>query len=583
MKQFVIVSLRIFSFFFVVQFVFSTGSVSDFELLSKRLEALSEKLEKLDTPGQNIATNQSKQKSTTTTEESSRDFFTETNGMNIPINKKESSAGKFLIIDKRVEGFSRRLDNLIKDQGSHYRSDQKNSYSVEDKSVFGESRIHKVDEPPESSLNKNMFIPSNDMKSEIPQSSIEKPSLNVESESRVANEGWKLEVLRELALQNSPRLRMKKAEVEIHSETIPILEFQYFPTLTARAGFDDYSKIAQFQTYSEPDPYSVFSYGLDFRWVLYNGHKTKKQLETAKLEVAKAQSSLFLEEQVVLRELIVGYFEVLAGHISKTHLPKIEELKTRRRDIYKKQVDAGFRDFIFLTAINREIENLRVQSMQSTTATRLALSELSSLLNVEENFWNSYNNFLIPPELSSGVMIDPNESLLARIGETEIEIAKSRYNEIESEFVPTVELVGNTGFRERNRLDLDANSHEIAMGISVQVPIFDYYLTKRKLSRESKEVTKAEINKLFLVNKFINQAKEEKLKLELANDNISFHKKLLLLQEGKYKSTEEILDKGIVEETILLQAREELEHRKMLLKQAEMNRLKQQYLLDLIN
>ena len=78
--------------------------------------------------------------------------------------KKESSAGKFLIIDKRVEGFSRRLDNLIKDQGSHYRSDQKNSYSFEDKSVFWESRIHKVDEPPESSLNKNMFIPSNDMK-----------------------------------------------------------------------------------------------------------------------------------------------------------------------------------------------------------------------------------------------------------------------------------------------------------------------------------------------------------------------------------------------------------------------------------
>ena len=100
-----IVSLRIFSFFFVVQFVSSTGSVSDFELLSKRLEALSEKLEKLDEPGQNIATNQSTQKSTTTTEESSRDFFIETNGMNIPINKKESSAGKFLIIDKRVEGF----------------------------------------------------------------------------------------------------------------------------------------------------------------------------------------------------------------------------------------------------------------------------------------------------------------------------------------------------------------------------------------------------------------------------------------------------------------------------------------------
>jgi hypothetical protein len=85
------------------------------------------------------------------------------------------------------------------------------------------------------------------------------------------------------------------------------------------------------------------------------------------------------------------------------------------------------------------------------------------------------------------------------------------------------------------------------------------------------------------VNNFISQVKKEKLKLELANDNFNFHKKLLLLQEKKYNSTEEIFEKGIVEESILLQAKEELEQRKMLLKLADMNRLKQQYLLDLIN
>jgi hypothetical protein len=99
----------------------------------------------------------------------------------------------------------------------------------------------------------------------------------------------------------------------------------------------------------------------------------------------------------------------------------------------------------------------------------------------------------------------------------------------------------------------------------------------------NKEIIKAEHSKIHLVNNFISQVKKEKLKLELANDNFNFHKKLLLLQEKKYNSTEEIFEKGIVEESILLQAKEELEQRKMLFKLADMNRLKQQYLLDLIN
>ena len=411
----------------------------------------------------------------------------------------------------------------------------------------------------------------------------EKPQVKKKSLGQAPKKGWELEVLRELALQNSPRLHVKKAELEIYSETIPILEFQYFPSLTARAGYDDYSKIAQFQTYSEPEPYGVFSYGMDLRWVLYNGHKTKKNIATAKLEVAKGQRALFLEEQSVLRELINGYFEILAGNVSKTHLPKIEELKTKRRNIYEKQVEAGLRDFIFLTAINREIENLRIQVMESNTATSFALAQLGSLLNVEDDSWKSFNDFMIPPEVNSEVMIDPNTSLLAQIGETEVEIAKSRYSEIESENVPIVELVGSTGFRERNRLNFDTNSHEISLGISFQFPVLDYYLTKRKLRRMNKEIIKAEHSKIHLVNNFISQVKKEKLKLELANDNFNFHKKLLLLQEKKYNSTEEIFEKGIVEESILLQAKEELEQRKMLFKLADMNRLKQQYLLDLIN
>ena len=74
---------------------------------------------------------------------------------------------------------------------------------------------------------------------------------------------WDLLILRELALSNSPDILLKKAELEVLNRDIPIIEFQYFPTLSTRAGIDNYLKIAQFQTYSEPEPYGVFSYGLN--------------------------------------------------------------------------------------------------------------------------------------------------------------------------------------------------------------------------------------------------------------------------------------------------------------------------------
>lgn len=395
--------------------------------------------------------------------------------------------------------------------------------------------------------------------------------------------GWRLEVLRELALENSPRISVKKAEFDVQAANIPILEFQYFPTLTARAGIDDYTKIAQFETYSEPEPYNVFSYGFDVKWVLYNGYKLRKQIETAKLEVAKAQRSIYLEEQSVLRELIMSYFDILNAKISNKFFPKIEAFKLKRQSIYEKQVDAGLKDRMFLISVNREIESLRIQKMQNDASIEIALSRMSSLLFVDENFWKAYENFLVPPDLQLGDIIDPDDSLLAQLGEADIEIAKSRYIEIESEHSPTVELVGSTGFRERNQLNFDSNNHEITLGISVQVPVFDHFLTKRKLRKANKEILRAEHGKVNFVNQFKNQWVSESLKYDLANQNLNFHQELLNLQKEKLNDLKSVSSKGVIDKSIPLQEEEEILQREMLMEQAKVNRLRQKYLLDLLN
>ena len=401
--------------------------------------------------------------------------------------------------------------------------------------------------------------------------------------SKKQHNGWQLEVLRELALENSPRISVKKAEYDVQAQNIPILEFQYFPTLTARAGIDDYTKIAQFETYSEPEPYNVLSYGFDVKWVLYNGYKLRKQIETAKLEVAKAQRSIYLEEQSVLRELILSYFDILNAKISNNFFPKIEVYKLKRQSIYKDQVDAGLRDRMFLTSVRREIESLQIQKMQNNASIDLALSRMNSLLFVDKNFWKAYDNFLVPPDLQLGNMIDPEDSLLAQLGEVDVEIAKSRYIEIASDHSPTIELVGSTGFRERNQLNFDSNNHEITLGVSVQVPVFDHFLTKRKLRKANKEILRAEHGKVNMVNQFRNQWVSESLKYDLANDNLKFHEKLLIMQKEKLKDLKSVSSKGIIDKSIPLQEEEEILQREMLMEQAKVNRLKQKYLLDLLN
>ena len=395
--------------------------------------------------------------------------------------------------------------------------------------------------------------------------------------------GWQLEVLRELALENSPRISVKKAELDVQTANIPVLEFQYFPTLTARAGIDDYTKIAQFETYSEPEPYSVFSYGFDVKWVLYNGYKLRKQIETAKLEVAKAQRSIYLEEQSVLRELIMSYFDILNAKISNNFFPKIEVYKLKRQSIYEKQVEAGLRDRMFLLSVNREIESLRIQKMQNDASIEIALSRMSSLLFVDENFWKAYEHFLVPPDLQLSKIINPDNSLLAQLGEADVEIAKSRYIEIESEHSPTVELVGSTGFRERNQLLFDSNNHEITLGVSVQVPVFDHFLTKRKLRKANKEILRAEHGKVNMLNQFKNQLVSESLKYDLANQNLNFHRELLNLQKEKLRDLKSVSSKGVIDKSMPLQEEEEILQREMLMEQAKVNRLKQKYLLDLLN
>ena len=66
---------------------------------------------------------------------------------------------------------------------------------------------------------------------------------------------------------------------------------------------------------------------------------------------------------------------------------------------------------------------------------------------------------------------------MAELGEVEIEIARSKMEEIRTEKSPTVELFGNTGYQERNGMDMSRQGQEFTVGVKIEFPLFDYFLT----------------------------------------------------------------------------------------------------------
>ena len=415
--------------------------------------------------------------------------------------------------------------------------------------------------------------------------SVSRSDMNDEGKSKPTDpkdsvSGWDLLVLRELALENSPEIRLKKAEVLVFEKALPGIRFQYFPTLKAKAGIDNYAKIARFQTYSEPEPYSVFSYGIEGRWVLYDGHKTRKQIKSAKLETAQAQWQLYLEEKKVLKILIEHFFSALDAQTSLTYLPQIEEIQMLRIDISSKQVEAGLKDRLVLNRLLRDVENVRSQSMESQMKLELSKSEMTFILNIEQGFWNEHALFLVPEEVPGNGEFD-SLSLVEGLATTGVDLAKSRYDEIKSESSPSLELTGSAGYSGRNKLGLESNGQEMAFALNFEVPITGRIHTNRKLLKAREEINKSVINKELLLKQHQNEKLSEQLKLQQAEKNYHFQKELYTLQHERLKDVKSVSARGLFDKIVILEEREELLRRELSLEQARLKTLQHQYLLDL--
>ena len=399
--------------------------------------------------------------------------------------------------------------------------------------------------------------------------------------SKQRQDKWDLFIFRELALENAPELLVKRAQIQVSEKGMSALRFARYPTFKAKVGITNYTKIASSQTW-DPDPYSSLNYGVEGRWVLYDGHKARIQTQTAKLEVDQSKLSLLLEEQKVLRSLIEHYFSVLSAQSKVFFLPQIEAVINLRKAVYSEQIKSGFLDRLTQNKILRELEDVRSQRMNGKMNLELSKSEIGFILNSDESFWEKYDEFSVPPDFVFQKDLNINQSTHGKLGDAGVQIAQSRYNEVKTGQAPVLELTGNAGYRGRDKIGIDSNGQELTVGLNLTLPITDYFHTRSKLEKAREEIYKSEADRHHLITQHENQFLSETLKLELAEKNYEFQSELLNLQIKRLEDVRSVSRHGIFDKSRMLEEKEELLRREMSLEDARLAVIKHKYLLDLI-
>jgi outer membrane protein TolC len=395
--------------------------------------------------------------------------------------------------------------------------------------------------------------------------------------------GWDLFILREIALKHSPDILLKKAELRMDKKDIPVIRYGKLPTVKAKVTFDDYEKISQFETYSEPDPYNTFSYGIEGRWVLYDGHKITKQIDIAENEISRAQWSVNIEEQRVLKSLNNLYFQALSAQTQVLFLPKIEKISKEKVTVYSHKLKSGIVDRMLLNDSIRELESIRAQVLNSVHSLEMVKSELAFLLNVEDSFWDELNEFTVPEDFELKYNFNPATSSSANFGQSGVDIAKSKYEEIKTGNSPVIELIGSAGHRSRNRVTFNNQGQELTFGLSVTLPITEYYLTRKKLDHAREEIKKSELEKVRMITRQKNEFSSEMLKLRQNERSLAFQLEMLKLQKKRLKDIISGSTRGIFDKSNILMEEEKLLKREMYVELTRINYIKQKYQLDLMN
>ncbi len=284
-------------------------------------------------------------------------------------------------------------------------------------------------------------------------------------------------------------IRQAEANYNASVQARPIARAALLPQISLSAETSDNSLETEGQTFGVAGTdvnFNSHGYSLSMTQSLYN-NEFYVQLRQANNTVAKAQVELDNSKQDLLIRVTELYFDVLAAEDDLKFATAEKEAINRQREQAENRFEVGLIPITDVKEAQSSFDRAVAREIDAQIALELAIDALAVVTGEQISDLKSLSSRMQllrpePDDVSDWINTALNQNLTLLINEYDTKIAKQEIKRIQSQHLPTVDIVASYNDSDSGGLSGSRKTEDSRIGLELNFPIFQggrtYYQTK---------------------------------------------------------------------------------------------------------
>lgn len=382
------------------------------------------------------------------------------------------------------------------------------------------------------------------------------------AQSTVSVDSLSLNQVMERVIQNHPLIKKAEESVKQGDARLGIARSGYLPTVDASLSVSHIGPVPEISLPNSGSfqlvPDNNFDASIGLHQNIYDFGKTASSVTYAQEQLALLNQNIGqikqkLAIQVVNNYFMLVYFQQAIG-IKNIQL---ETLHSHLDYVQKKKATGSGTDFEILSTQvkisvveNQKIDLLASRDMQMAKLNAL-MGDVSKRKFAVENAIET-DSLMVSED--SVFVYATNHRTEMQLAQKRVNLATTHLNLVKHQNNPSINFLANGGFKNGYVPDLNQIKANYALGIGLNVPVFDGKRSRMKEQEARSEITASELDVEALQRQISTEVVESSIKLQ-ANEQKVAHMRMQLSQaEAAYKMAQVNFSAGVITNLELLDA-----------------------------
>lgn len=354
----------------------------------------------------------------------------------------------------------------------------------------------------------------------------------------------------DIALKSHPSIRAAEKVVSVAGEQHRGAKSSYCPQVSANGSYTR-SEVKSQQTFV-PGESEAYSATLNLNQKIYDFGRTGGSVDAARFRIDERGADLSRTRQDVIFNVKYAYFGVLKA----MGLMKVQESSVTQAEGHLRQAkgfyEAGAKAKFEVTRAEVELNQAKLNLIKARNGFNTAVASLRNRMGVEYNYPLEIDVTLIKPEPAISLGEGIGEALKQRPEMQSIEAAikegEANLTASKGGYYPSLNASGSYGYYDQYPLgggeDLfQEKNQRWSAGVSVNVPIFEGFLTDAKVSESRANIESLKAQRETLANNItleVTQAyldlQEAEARIGVAESGLNKAKENLDIANGRYEA-----------------------------------------------